>query len=226
MRCFSAFGWHGAAASNTSASTPIWLTYGKTVAGGLPIGVVCGRGDLIETLSRGPAGGCLLCPRDLQRPPVCHGSDGGVPGPVGDARDPELLPRPGNGLGQPGSAVERALARGRSTRASGESVFCVDGVLPAALSLSLDVSVLPARGEPGTELGGHRPAYLQLGLHRRGICRGRRSLRSGSTANATGRVVVGRRCAHAKSNQASCAARNDSGSCISFIGSISCPRSR
>ena len=55
------------------------VTYGKTVAGGLPIGVVCGRARPDEALSGGPAGGCLLCAWHLQFPPVCDGGDVRVP---------------------------------------------------------------------------------------------------------------------------------------------------
>ena len=37
-----------AARRNISASAPTWSTYGKSLAGGLPIGVVCGRKELMR----------------------------------------------------------------------------------------------------------------------------------------------------------------------------------
>ena len=55
------------------------VTYGKTVAGGLPIGVVCGRVALDEALSRRPAGRHLLRARHLQLAPARDGHDAGLP---------------------------------------------------------------------------------------------------------------------------------------------------
>jgi glutamate-1-semialdehyde 2,1-aminomutase len=51
------------------------VTYGKTLGGGLPVGVVCGRHRADEALPRGAARGHLLCARHLQRPPLRDDSD-------------------------------------------------------------------------------------------------------------------------------------------------------
>ncbi len=49
------------------------VTYGKTLGGGLPIGVLCGRARAHEALPRRPAGRRLLCPRHLQLAPLRDG---------------------------------------------------------------------------------------------------------------------------------------------------------
>ena len=51
------------------------VIYGKTLGGGLPVGVVCGRQDADEALQGRPSGRHLFRPRDLQFAPVCHGRD-------------------------------------------------------------------------------------------------------------------------------------------------------
>ena len=55
------------------------VTYGKTVAGGLPVGVLCGRARPDAALSRGPAGGHLLRARHLQFASLRHGRHVRVP---------------------------------------------------------------------------------------------------------------------------------------------------
>ena len=58
----------GAAAArrNTSASRADMVTYGKTLGGGLPVGVVCGAHALDEALPRRPSGRHLLRARHVQ----------------------------------------------------------------------------------------------------------------------------------------------------------------
>ena len=48
MRCSWAFGWPAGGAQEYFGVRADMVTYGKTVAGGLPIGVVCGRADLMK----------------------------------------------------------------------------------------------------------------------------------------------------------------------------------
>ena len=51
------------------------VTYGKTLGGGLPIGVVCGRKRSDEAVPRRSPGRHLFCPRHVQLAPLRHGGD-------------------------------------------------------------------------------------------------------------------------------------------------------
>ena len=51
------------------------VTYGKTVAGGLPIGVVCGRSHLMKRFREDRPGRRVLCARHFQFPSVRYGGD-------------------------------------------------------------------------------------------------------------------------------------------------------
>jgi glutamate-1-semialdehyde 2,1-aminomutase len=75
------------------------VTYGKTLGGGLPIGVVCGRKRFDETFPRRPAGRYLLCPRHLQFAPLRHGGDERIPAPSADAEEGQALYRNLDGSG-------------------------------------------------------------------------------------------------------------------------------
>ena len=63
------------------------VTYGKSLAGGLPVGVVCGKQGTDAPLPRRSSGRHLLCARHLQLASLRHDGDGRVPEP---ARQPEL----------------------------------------------------------------------------------------------------------------------------------------
>ena len=55
------------------------VTYGKTLGGGLPVGVVCGRKASDEAFPRRPPGRHLLCPRHVQLASLRDGRDARVP---------------------------------------------------------------------------------------------------------------------------------------------------
>ena len=80
----------GAAAArrSTSACEADMVTYGKTLGGGLPVGVVCGRKRPDEALPRRPAGRHLLRARHVQLAPLRDGGDARVPAAARDAGDP------------------------------------------------------------------------------------------------------------------------------------------
>ena len=63
------------------------VTYGKSLAGGLPVGVVCGRKAVDAPLPRRPSRRRLLRPRHLQLASLRHDGDGRVFEP---ARQPEF----------------------------------------------------------------------------------------------------------------------------------------
>ncbi len=178
------------------------VTYGKTLGGGLPVGVVCGKRELDEALSRSAAGRHLLCARHLQLAPVCDGRDGSVSRPAANAGSRCDLRRPRRALERPRRTPELAPARSRRAGAGGEPVEHLDGALHAARPLPLDAAVLPARARPGAELGRHRAADLQPELQRcRLRCRGR-TLRRSLRADAGRRLVVERTVADREVDQA------------------------
>ncbi len=78
------------------------VTYGKTLGGGLPVGVVCGRARPDEALPRRPAGRHLLRARHVQLASLRDGRDAGVPRAPRDAGDPRRCTR-----------TRRALERAR-----------------------------------------------------------------------------------------------------------------
>ena len=89
------------------------VTYGKTLGGGFPVGVVCGRATLHEALPRRPSGRHLLRARHLQRPPLRDGRDARVPAAAGDAEDPALydgLDERWNGARRGSTAASRRRA--------------------------------------------------------------------------------------------------------------------
>ncbi len=172
------------------------VTYGKTVAGGLPIGVVCGRADLMKRFREDrPADVCFARGTFNSHPYVM----GAMAEFLERLDTPEILDcyRDLDAVwnGRAAQLNERLREAGVQVQ-GGELVFSMDGLLSAALALPLDVSVLSARRKPGAELGRNGTAHLQPGLHGCGLCRGRRPVCRGGAANAAGWLVVGGQCAH------------------------------
>ena len=85
------------------------VTYGKTLGGGLPVGVVCGRKDLMKRFPRRPPGRHLLRARHLQLASLRDGGDARVPAPARDAGGAGALPRPRCGLGRAGERLNQRL---------------------------------------------------------------------------------------------------------------------
>ena len=69
------------------------VTYGKTLGGGLPIGVVCGKSDLMKRFRDDRPARHLLCPRHVQFASLCHGGDERVPALSADAGGRRALSR-------------------------------------------------------------------------------------------------------------------------------------
>ena len=184
------------------------VTYGKTLGGGLPVGVLCGRKDLMRRF------------RDDRPVDICfaRGTFNSHPYVMGAMHEflqrletPEIR-RLYDGLDElwnaRDGATERAAARRRPAGAGREPVLDLDGLLHAAVALQLDAAVLSARRRSGAELGRHRPADLQPQLHPGGFRCGRGSLRRRGPGDAAGRLVVGRSCRHEQVDQALAAARD------------------
>ncbi len=86
------------------------VTYGKTLGGGLPVGVLCGRADLMRRLPGRSSGRHLLRPRDLQCPSLRDGRHGRVPRAAGHPSGRCPLCRPRRDLGRARAAPQRLLA--------------------------------------------------------------------------------------------------------------------
>ena len=82
------------------------VTYGKSLAGGLPVGVVCGTQGSDAPLSRRSSRRHLLCPRHLQFASLRHDGDGRIPQP---ARQSEFQRRSIHGLDETWNARARLL---------------------------------------------------------------------------------------------------------------------
>ena len=61
---------------------PDLVTYGKTLGGGLPVGVLCGRQAPDEAVSRRPAADICLARGTFNSHPDCDGGDERVPAPL------------------------------------------------------------------------------------------------------------------------------------------------
>ena len=153
------------------------VTYGKTLGGGFPVGVVCGRGDLMRRYREDRPGDIcfargtfnshpyVICAmrRFLQRldEPFCS----------------RALSRPRSPLGRARAEPQRAAGGGRPARARRQYVEHHDGLLQRAVTLQLDVAILSARRRAGSTLDGDGTPYLQPELHGCGFCGCRRALR-------------------------------------------------
>ena len=150
------------------------VTYGKTVAGGLPVGVLCGRAEFMRRFREDrPADICFARGTFNSHPYVM-----GAMCEFLERLDGEPL----RSLYRDLDGVWNERARSLNERLSAEHLpvqgreplHDLDDLLHAAVALQLDVSILLTRGGHRPELGGHGPADLQLELHGGGFRGGRR----------------------------------------------------
>ena len=167
------------------------VTYGKTVGGGFPIGVVCGRKDLMKRFRDDRPADICFARGTFNSHPVRDGRDERVPAVPRDAGGaPALRQRPRRALERAGRTAQRA-PRGREAAGAGrQHVVDLDGLLHAAVALQLDAAILSPRRGPGAELDRHRPPDLQPRLPRRGFRRGGRALRRRRRRDGARRLVV------------------------------------
>ena len=166
------------------------VTYGKTLGGGLPIGVVCGRRELMKRFRDDrPADICFARGTFNSHPYVMAAMNEflrHLQTPDGAG----ALPRSRSDLERAGATAQRTPARGGAAGRGRQSVLDLDRLLHAAVALQLDAAILPARRRPGAELGRNRPAHFQPQLYR-GRLRGcRRPLRRRRQGHAARRLVV------------------------------------
>ena len=142
------------------------VTYGKTLGGGLPIGVVCGRGELMKRFRDDrPADVCFARGTFNSHPYVMAAMNEflrHLQTPDGEA----LYQRPRSDLERPGATAQRAPARGRAAGRGCQHVLDLDRLLHAAVALQLDASILPACRGPGAELDRNRAPDFQPRLYR------------------------------------------------------------
>ena len=119
------------------------VTYGKTLGGGLPIGVVCGKAELMKRYREDRPADLCFARGTLQRPPVCDGVHVRLPRPAGDTRDPRALYE-----GLDDTWNRRAASLNAQLEAAGHPVRRqppdhLDRALHPARPLPLDAAVLP-----------------------------------------------------------------------------------
>ena len=153
------------------------VTYGKSLAGGLPVGVVCGRKDLMRRYREDrPVDICFARGTFNSHPYVMTAMDEFL-NRLGDPGLPHGLSRARRHLGHARAAAERKAGCAGSAGPGLQPVVDLDGSIYRAVALQLDASVLSAGGAARIELGRHRPSDLQPELYRCGFCRSRRPFR-------------------------------------------------
>ena len=167
------------------------VTYGKTLGGGLPVGVVCGRSALMKRYrDERPADICFARGTFNSHPYVM----GAMSAFLDRLERPEMQALY-DGLDERWDRrahdAEPAAAGCRTAGARGQPVDDLDRDLHPALAPQLDAAVLPAQARPGLELGRHRPAGLQPELRRRGFRCGDAQVRRRSARDALRWLVVG-----------------------------------
>ena len=186
------------------------VTYGKSVAGGLPVGVLCGRREFMRRFREDrPADVCFA--RGTFN---CHPYVMGAMAEFLERLDGEPIRILYRDLDLTWNS--RATALNQRLRAEGlplhvvnfSSIWTVGYAQPSRYNWMLQY-YLRAAGL-ALELGGDRPSHLQFELHRRRLRRGGRPHCLRRPEHAAGRMVVGRSAAHQPNHQTPRAARNAS----------------
>ena len=143
------------------------VTYGKTLGGGLPIGAVCGRRELMRRFRDDrPADICFARGTFNSHPYVMAAMNEFLRF-LETAEGRDIYRGPRSHLGR--TRAEELNARLRDATlpvqvANMSSIWTV--CYTRAEPLQLDAAILPARRGAGAELGRHRPADFQPQLHR------------------------------------------------------------
>ena len=166
------------------------VTYGKTLGGGLPVGVLCGRHEWMKRY------------RDDRPVDIClaRGTFNAHPYVMGAMNEflhrletPEMLQLYQDLdelLERTGRAAQPSARRGGVAGQGGQSLVDLDGVLYTPVPLQLDVAILSACRRTGAELGRHRSPDLQPEVQRCGFRRCRGPVPGGGEGDGGGRLVV------------------------------------
>ena len=172
---------------------PDLITYGKSLGGGLPVGVLCGRRELMKRYRDDRPGNVCLARGTFNAHPYVMGTMYEF---LHRLENPEILrlyQGPRRALGWTGGATQPPAGSDGPSSQGGQSVVPLDGLLRTAVSLQLDAAILPSCGGAGAELGGNRPDHLQPELQRCRFRRGRKPFLGRGPGDGKGRLVVDRR---------------------------------
>ena len=184
------------------------VTYGKTVGGGFPIGVVCGDHRFMKRFRQDrPADICFARGTFNSHPYVMAAMNEFLL----HLETPEMqaaLPRSRRDLAAARRLAQPAAGRARPAHHDRPSLVGLDGLLHRLVALQLDVPVLPQGSGPGARLDRHRPADLQPQLQRRRLRGGGRPLPRRRRGDAPRRLVGAGRARHRQGHQAAHPARD------------------
>ncbi len=186
------------------------VTYGKTLGGGLPVGAIAGKRELMKRFREDKPADVCLARGTFNSHPYVMGAMHAFLKRLESAQYSAMYDGLDERWNARADSLNKRLADAGVAGAGRQFVVHLDGALHAAFALQLDASVLPARRGSGAELGGHRPLHLQPELLRCGLRRGRRQIPVGDAGDAGGWLVVGRPRAHQQGDQASRVARASS----------------
>ena len=185
------------------------VTYGKTVGGGLPVGVVCGPHRFMKRFREDhPADICFARGTFNSHPYVMAAMNEflrHLDGPEMAAlyRDLDAT------WAARAASLNQETGRARPAAAGRGPVVDLDRLPHGLVALQLDAAILPQGPRPGLELGRHRPAGLQPEFQRRRLRGRRRALPGRRRLHAPRRLVGARRARHRPRHQAPHPARDD-----------------
>ena len=184
------------------------VTYGKTVGGGLPIGVVCGHHRYMKRFRDDrPADVCFARGTFNSHPYVMAAMNEFLRHL--DTPEMQALYRDLDATWDRRTASLNRRLAARGLPDSGDPpVVDLDGLLRARVALQLDVPILPQGRRAGLELDRHWPSDLQPQLHRGRLRSRGRALYRSSRSDAAWRLVGGRRPGHGSGHQAADPARD------------------
>ncbi len=143
------------------------VTYGKTVGGGFPIGVVCGRKDLMKRFRDDRPADICFARGTFNSHPVVMGAMNEFLQHLETPQARALYRNLDELWDSRAQRLNRHLHDESAAAAGREHVLDLDRQLHAAVALQLDAAILPSRRRPGVELDRHRPPDLQSQLFRR-----------------------------------------------------------
>ena len=145
------------------------VVYGKTVAGGMPIGVVCGKKALMRRFDAERPMRIAYVVGTFSAHPVVMGAMNEFLRWGGRALDGAALHGDERTVRAMGAGHESTPPRRGVAGAGGAPGHGLDGPLQRARPLQLAAPILSTRRGRDVELGRHRPLLEQHGLHRQGL---------------------------------------------------------
>ncbi len=137
------------------------VTYGKTLGGGLPVGAIAGKPELMKRFREDKPADVCLARGTFNSHPYVMGAMHVFLKRLESAGYQSMYDGLDERWNARADAAQQATRRGRYSGARRQSVDHLDGPLHTAFALQLDASVLLARRRIGAELGGHGPLHLQ-----------------------------------------------------------------